>query len=322
MARTSRKPDEDSVKALVPSGVHPLAALFPMMPDDELRELAEDIAANGQRHPILIDAQGRLLDGRNRYRACELVEVEPWLARFEGDEAAAVALILSENVTRRHLSKQQRAMALALAELDRNENNEIDLEENGTGTSGPGCGTQPLSKFVLSEARMIASYSRTTGEKLLAGAPDVIWAKELDDARLAKQRRKARLAAIEELRAEFPDLAEQVEANYLSLEDAQADANNRRQRERAVRSGIVTTCRQMTSLLQTFAAPTFVEGSVNPRIAINPDDEEKAEKARAFRAQISEAIDLDRLTADDLSRFEVGFDTFLELIEELRKGGE
>ena len=106
---------------------------------------------------------------------------------------------------------------------------------------------------------MIASYSRTTGEKLLAGAPDVIWAKELDDARLAKQRRKARLAAIEELRAEFPDLAEQVEANYLSLEDAQADANNRRQRERAVRSGIVTTCRQMTSLLQTFAAPTFVD---------------------------------------------------------------
>lgn len=36
--------------------VHPAAAAFPMMPDDELAALAEDIKANGLNQPI-----GRLM---------------------------------------------------------------------------------------------------------------------------------------------------------------------------------------------------------------------------------------------------------------------
>jgi ParB-like chromosome segregation protein Spo0J len=57
--------------------VHPLAALFPMMSDDELADLAEDIKANGRIHPIVLDADGVLIDGRNRLRACELAAIEP-----------------------------------------------------------------------------------------------------------------------------------------------------------------------------------------------------------------------------------------------------
>ena len=38
--------------------MHPLANVFPMMTDDELRELADDIAEQGQLHPIIIDADG------------------------------------------------------------------------------------------------------------------------------------------------------------------------------------------------------------------------------------------------------------------------
>ena len=33
-----------------------IADLFPMMPDDELRELAEDIRTNGLQQPIVVDA--------------------------------------------------------------------------------------------------------------------------------------------------------------------------------------------------------------------------------------------------------------------------
>jgi ParB-like chromosome segregation protein Spo0J len=52
--------------------VHPVAALFPMLADDELDELVADIKARGLLQPIVLDAEGRVLDGRNRLAACEI----------------------------------------------------------------------------------------------------------------------------------------------------------------------------------------------------------------------------------------------------------
>jgi transposase len=55
--------------------VHPAADLFPRMSEDELRELGEDIKANGLRSPIVL-TDDMLLDGRNRLDAMELVGVK------------------------------------------------------------------------------------------------------------------------------------------------------------------------------------------------------------------------------------------------------
>ena len=49
---------------------HPVAAIFPAMTEPELSVLAEDIAARGLLQPIVLDREGRLLDGRNRLAAC------------------------------------------------------------------------------------------------------------------------------------------------------------------------------------------------------------------------------------------------------------
>jgi ParB-like chromosome segregation protein Spo0J len=76
--------------------VHPLAELFPMMPPDELADLAEDIRASGLIHPIVIDGDGVLIDGRNRLRACEIAGVEPSFHCINGDDAAAY--IVSANL--------------------------------------------------------------------------------------------------------------------------------------------------------------------------------------------------------------------------------
>ena len=51
--------------------VHPAADAFPMMLEDELAKLTEDIKANGMRFPITFDKDGGLLDGRNRLEALE-----------------------------------------------------------------------------------------------------------------------------------------------------------------------------------------------------------------------------------------------------------
>ena len=55
---------------------HEVANIFPMMSADEFSALVEDIRVNGQRQPIYIH-DGKIIDGRNRYRACQQVGIEP-----------------------------------------------------------------------------------------------------------------------------------------------------------------------------------------------------------------------------------------------------
>src|SRR5580765_7417191 len=99
--------------------VHPAAAVFPMLSDDELQDLAEDIKVNGLLHPITLDAEGMLIDGRNRLAACKLAGVEPTFTTLNGHDP--VAFILSANIQRRHLSKgQQAAAALLVWDVTRN----------------------------------------------------------------------------------------------------------------------------------------------------------------------------------------------------------
>lgn len=92
--------------------VHPAAELFPLMDDEQLAELAEDIRANGLIHPVVIFG-GRILDGRNRWRACERAGVQPTTTHYGGDSPVAYAI--SVNQKRRHLTPAQRASVAAEA---------------------------------------------------------------------------------------------------------------------------------------------------------------------------------------------------------------
>lgn len=89
---------------------HPLAGLFPMLPEREIAELADDICTFGQRAPIVV-LDGQVLDGRNRLAACRLADIEPSFDIYEGDDP--LAFVLSHNLHRRHLTASQRAMVAA-----------------------------------------------------------------------------------------------------------------------------------------------------------------------------------------------------------------
>jgi N6-adenosine-specific RNA methylase IME4 len=52
-----------------------------------------------------------ILDGRNRFRACEAVGIEPTFTPYRGDNP--LAFVISANLRRRHLDESQRAMVAA-----------------------------------------------------------------------------------------------------------------------------------------------------------------------------------------------------------------
>lgn len=83
------------------------------MDDEALDELTASIAAHGQREPILLHLDGRILDGRNRHRACLAAGVEPVFRVFEGADDDALRLVVDLNSVRRHLTPSQKSVIAA-----------------------------------------------------------------------------------------------------------------------------------------------------------------------------------------------------------------
>src|SRR5262245_18720690 len=97
--------------------VHPAADLFPLMEGEEFDALVEDIKKNGLRDPIVL-YEDMSLDGRNRYRACEVAGVSPgFRVAVQSPEQSniarplitdPVAYVISTNIRRRHLTAEQK----------------------------------------------------------------------------------------------------------------------------------------------------------------------------------------------------------------------
>ena len=86
---------------------HPLADLFPLMEGTEFDELAASIKAHGLRDAITL-LDGTILDGRNRFRACEKAGVEARFEQFTGHDPHA--FVADKNLHRRNLNETQRAL--------------------------------------------------------------------------------------------------------------------------------------------------------------------------------------------------------------------
>jgi ParB-like chromosome segregation protein Spo0J len=88
---------------------HPAADVFPLGPDAELDELADDIRAHGLNHAIIVH-DGSVVDGRRRQLACERAGIEPRFEEWNGRGGSIVDYVVSENLHRRHLTTSQRAL--------------------------------------------------------------------------------------------------------------------------------------------------------------------------------------------------------------------
>lgn len=70
---------------------------------DELKVLAADIEANGLLEPIA-RYEGKILDGRNRVRACVIAKVEPVYFDVDLGGQRPIEYVLSKNLRRRQLT--------------------------------------------------------------------------------------------------------------------------------------------------------------------------------------------------------------------------
>lgn len=98
---------------LGPYEVHPFADSFPLIEGDEFAELVADIRKNGLADPLTLNHDGTVLvDGRNRYRACEAAGADPSFTRLPAafSETQILDLIVSKNLARRQLNAGQRAL--------------------------------------------------------------------------------------------------------------------------------------------------------------------------------------------------------------------
>lgn len=140
--------------------VHPAASLFPLLPQDELRKLGESIKADDLKEKIALYSAYHstpvVLDGQNRLDAMELVGIPTleeghdgrWILRHEivkhfeapppkdsGWTAYSTQIpdpysyVISRNLRRRHLTKEQQAelilKALEMREAERGVNPEV-----------------------------------------------------------------------------------------------------------------------------------------------------------------------------------------------------
>lgn len=101
------------------NNLHPITSIFPRLEGDDFDALVDDIRRHGLREAIWRHRNGEILDGDNRWRACQVLGINCPSRTFEGDDSEILAFVISQNLHRRHLDTSQRAMIAAkLASLE------------------------------------------------------------------------------------------------------------------------------------------------------------------------------------------------------------
>lgn len=175
---------------------HHLADIFPLIENDDFRELVADIKANGLADPIDL-YQGKILDGRNRYRACVAagIELEKHNVRHFRPELYGdpLSYVISKNLKRRHLNESQRGMIAArIARLPQGARTDLS----------------PIGEKSQEERARIVSVGKRTVERADAvidhGAPELQRAVERGELAVSVAAEVAKLPEAEQRRIVEP----------------------------------------------------------------------------------------------------------------------
>ena len=220
---------------------HPIADIFPLITGDEFVALKQDIRENGLREAIWL-YEGMILDGRNRFRACQEVGVEPAFRAYEGGSPATFAVSL--NLHRRHLDKsqaatvgvellphlereakaRQRAAGEAFGKGHPKADQKVDQAFPDAPSTTPARAAQSLdlaakltgtNRQYVADAKKLKEQNPEVFEQVKAGEKTIVQARrELKEERRERQRQENRekivaagsMAVLETLQVKFPTI--------------------------------------------------------------------------------------------------------------------
>lgn len=237
--------------------VHPAAAIFPIIDETELKVLADDIALNGQVHPIIV-SKGVLIDGRNRLAACALGKIEPqWQEREFRDDGEIIRFIVAANERRRHLTQSQRSMIAAeLANIEKTDT----LRQNKL-TEAQECATEPKAPAIKQEdAAKVMGVSRRSVQ---------------DAKKISKQ---------------APELAAEVKAGKVSVATAAKLADSP-EKAKAVAAGTKTVKDAMQEIKDEAPKKAPVKAKPEPKPPTTKADDKRFEKLTNENTALHKKVD-------------------------------
>lgn len=205
---------------------HPFAERFPMLSEQELRDMAASIAETGQLHPCVMNSEGLGLDGRNRVAACRIAGLDPTWTVNDGNP---MSIIIAANVHHRFLTTGQRAMAVAV-ELEAKGMREKGRWKRGS-VPDPGDTVKSHSMWIdtIKRCGVILDHRPDLADSILGGDPlDAAYqqAKTEKDHREGEEaetrKRRERSGALPN------DLAALVDSGVRDLDDAEREAEARK----------------------------------------------------------------------------------------------
>ena len=101
-----------SNKSVINLSAHPDTAFMPRIAEADFKDLKRDIQTHGQREPIIV-FEGLIVDGRERYRACQELDIAPKVKVVSKLDGSVEQMVVSLNFHRRHLTPSQKAMIAA-----------------------------------------------------------------------------------------------------------------------------------------------------------------------------------------------------------------
>lgn len=265
---------------------HEVANLFPMMSDIEFGNLVEDIKANGLLEPIWLHF-GKIIDGRNRYKACLAAGVEPKFRTYNGaGEEDLVQFVVSLNLKRRHLEKGQ--LAFIALEI------EAQLAEIGKRRMAEGGGDKKSDNYKSG----LEKVPNPIEQNLLDTLTPIHHDKPKDAPAPIKAREQAAeiigvndryVAMAKKIALDAPELAAKVKAGEVSISDAskqlkqQERANDIAEQRLAIASGVATLPDGVFEVISLDPPwPYGTEYDPNGRRAANPYPEMSLEQIKAI----------------------------------------